>query len=154
MENNDEIIDSGINTDENLAFSGFAKQYLLETAKWAKFLSIMGFIFIGFIVIIALFAGSIVAAASQQSQLPFGMAEGAITVVYLLIALFYFFPVYYLFLFANNAKKAILSNNNSLIELSLEKLKSHYKFLGITTIVVMAFYAIAFIIALSMGAAF
>lgn len=33
--------------------------YLKETAKWAKFLSIVGFMVVGIILLIALFAGSI-----------------------------------------------------------------------------------------------
>jgi hypothetical protein len=50
----------GINVDQT------AKSHLAETAKWAKFLSIMGFIFCGFIVLIGLFFGTFVSMLSSQ----------------------------------------------------------------------------------------
>src|SRR4051812_38378669 len=40
--------------------------FLSETARWGRFLSILGFIFCGLLVIVALFAGSLIATSMQS----------------------------------------------------------------------------------------
>lgn len=124
-----------------------AKDFLKETAKWAYFLSILGFVGIGFMVFAALFAGTLLSAMGKMNPAmgmmgsSFGMAMAA---VYLLIAALYFFPVYYLNKFASNAKAAIRENNSERLTVSLQYLKSHYKFIGIMTLVVFSMYLLMF----------
>jgi hypothetical protein len=55
------------------------------------------------------------------------MGSGFLSAIYIIIALFYFFPVYYLFQFSSKWK--LSSNDNDLINSSFEYLKSHYKFI-------------------------
>ena len=72
--------------------------YILELARWGRFISIVGFIGVGLMVIGALFAGAFIAStvSSLGSASPFGSGGGiGITIGYLLVALLYFFPVYY-----------------------------------------------------------
>ena len=74
-----------------------------------------------------MFFGSIVGAMGQYN----GMAAipGAFgTVMYLLMALLYFFPVMYLFKFSTKLKEALESNNSQVLSESFTNLKSHYKF--------------------------
>ena len=78
-----------------------AKGFLRETAKWAYFLSILGYIMVGFIVVAAIFAGAIFTTIGHMMPVEqmgmFSSAFGIImTVVYLLLAALYFFPIYYL----------------------------------------------------------
>jgi hypothetical protein len=124
-----------------------AKDFLRETAKWAYFLSIMGYIFIGLLVVVAIFAGSIF--ASMSSSMPgMGMMAGMGTVIgglYFVIAALYFFPIYYLNKFAVNTKKAFRDNDSEALTSSLGYLKSHYKFIGIMTLSVLILYAIIFV---------
>ncbi|MFV5688987.1 hypothetical protein ACM55M_10230 [Flavobacterium sp. ZT3R25] len=133
-----------------------AKDFLKETAKWAHFLSILGYIGIGFIALAALFAGTLF---SKFGNMAPGMgAIGSsirifITVVYLIIAILYFFPVYYLNKFGSNAKAAFRDNDSETLAASLEYLKSHYKYIGIMTLVVFSLYILMFAGMLIMGMA-
>ncbi|WP_461640021.1 hypothetical protein [Labilibaculum euxinus] len=125
-----------------------AEVYLRETAKWAKFLAIVGFIFMGFMVL-----GSFVVfalAGSMASILPFPI--GGIGFLYLVLAGVYFFPIYYLLQFANKAKLALAGKSTQSLTESMKYMKSHYKFMGIFTIVMLALYPIGMIVAIIVAA--
>lgn len=122
-----------------------AKGFLKETAKWAYFLSILGYIGISFIVLAAIFAGAVFAFIGNLSREMnnFGAMGGSfISALYLIIAAFYFFPVYYLNKFASNAKIALKDNDSKSLTASFEYLKSHYKFMGIMALIVLSLYAL------------
>ena len=129
--------------------------YLGETAKWAKFLAILGFIMCGIIAIVALFAGSFLSSSLSR----FGGGEGTavsgvlVTIIYLGIVLLYFFPCLYLFNFASKMQAAIRSNDQQLLTTSFRNLKSCYRFVGILMIIVLSFYAILLIIGIVAAAA-
>ena len=90
-----------------------AKDFLKETAKWAYFLSIVGFVGIGLMLVIAVFAGTIFASMGSAMGGAFGSSFGAaMGFVYVFIAAIYFFPVFYLFKFSVNAKKAFYPFNS------------------------------------------
>jgi len=137
-----------------LQLDSTAKDFLKETAKWAYFLSIIGFIGIGFLLLFAIFAGTIF--STMGSSMPgmgaygssFGAAIGA---VYFVMAALYFFPVYYLFKFSSNAKKAFRDNDSVALTESFGYLKSHYKFFGILMIILLAIYALFFVFAILGG---
>jgi hypothetical protein len=134
-----------------------AKDFLKETAKWAYFLTILGYIGIGFMVFAALFASTLFS-AMRNTAMPMG-AMGAsfgimISVVYMIIAALYFFPVYYLNRFASNAKAAFRDNNSETLAVSLRYLKSHYKYIGIMTLVVFSMYLLMFLGIIVSGVAF
>ena len=122
-----------------------AKGFLKEATKWAYFLSILGYIGIGFIVVAAVFAGALFAFIGNLSREmnSFGAMGGSfISAFYLMIAAFYFFPVYYLNKFASNAKIALRDNDSKSLAASFEYLKSHYKFMGIVALVILSLYAL------------
>ena len=122
-----------------------AINYLNEAAKWGKFLSIMGFIFCGLLVIFAFFAGTIMATSFSQLGATFGPGFGTIlTIIYLAIALLYFFPCLYLFRFSVKMQQALRSNDQLSLTESFKNLKSNFKFLGILTICILSFYVLAF----------
>jgi hypothetical protein len=136
---NDNIIDAGTTYQGGqLTVSPMASGYLNETGKWAKFLAIVGFCMIGLLVIGAIFAGSMFSAMGADMPVP----GFFITFMYLLLALFYFFPIYYLFKFAKHIRLAIVSKSTSDLESALENLKSHYKFIGILMIVILSIYVL------------
>ncbi|MGO4773880.1 hypothetical protein ACEN2I_19710 [Flavobacterium sp. W22_SRS_FK3] len=131
-----------------------AKDFLKETAKWAYFLSILGFIGVGIMVIIALFAGTLF--STLGSTVPgMGSVGGSfgvmIGVVYFALAGIYFFPVYYLNKFAANAKRAFRENDSEALTNSFEYLKSHYKFIGIFTLSIMILYGLILVFAVIGG---
>ncbi len=139
---------------EELRLNETSIGFLRETAKWAYFLSIMGFIGIAFIVLMAFFMGSIMGSVGAiGGDTEIGMMGGFITVIYLLIAVLYFFPVLYLFKFASRMKHAVHSNNTDVMTSAFENLKSHYKFMGILTIVMISIYILVILFAILGGAA-
>ena len=130
------------NTD--LVITTSSKNYLLYAAKWAGFLSIIGFISLGLMILAGLGLG--IAGGSSQF--------GIIGFIYLGMAVIYFFPIYYLYLFAQKIKKAVNSTSQSDLEGGFENLKSCFKFLGIFTIIIISLYILMFLVAIVAGAAF
>lgn len=127
-----------------------AKDYLKESGKWCKFLSIMGFIGIGLMVLAGVFmgfAGSL-AGMNQMSNLPSTFPTAILSMVYIVMALIYFFPVYYLYKYSVKIIDAVNSNDSNGLEKGLGYLKSHHKFLGITMLVILSLYALIFIVAI------
>lgn len=142
----------------NFVLSDESESFLKETAKWAYFLSILGFVFIGIMVLFALFMGAFLSKLGSMGgssmgnpMSMMGNMGGFMAVIYLIIALIYFFPVYYLFQFSSKAKFAFKSNDNDKLNESFLFLKSHYKFMGIMALIMVAFYGIFFLIAFLIG---
>lgn len=121
--------------------------YLGEAAKWAKFLAIMGFIFCGLMIIIALFAGSIIGAAvsAAGSGMSSMLGTGFFTTIYLIIGAIYFFPCLYLFRFASQMQDAIRNHEQNRLQDSFKNLKSCFKFMGILIIIMLCFYVLVII---------
>lgn len=123
---------------------------LNETGNWGRFLSILGFCFVGLMLIISLFAGSIFSA--MDDQIPFPTIF--ITVLYVFLAAVYFFPIYYLFKFSTKIKSALINKDSQQLDDAFKNLKSHYKFIGILAAVVLILYALLFIGGLIAGSIF
>ena len=155
MEQNEEGVENTnpeVIEEDSMTVTSNAIFYLKETANWAQFLSILGFILIGFMVIGSIFAGTIFSQFDEFAALPFpGFLIGA---MYLIFAIFYFFPVYYLYKFSSHIKNSIVIKDSIALEAGLKNLKSHYKFLGVTTIVVIALYILLIIVGIFVGSMF
>ncbi|RUT78616.1 DUF5362 family protein [Ancylomarina longa] len=124
--------------------------YLNETRKWTIFLSILGFIFIGLMVVASLFMGVIFGSISNDVAIS-GAASMGMGVAYILIAILYFFPIFYLYKFSNYSKNAIENKDSNVLNLAFKNLKSHYKFMGILTIIILSIYLLAFLIMAIVG---
>ena len=136
-----------VENGENLIIDWRSKEFLKETAKWTKFLAILGFVGIGLMVLgslVMLFAPS---SLMSNGDFPFG-GKIFMMLLYLAFAVLYYFPISYLYQFLENTKKAIENNDNNAIRDAFEFLKSHYKFMGILTIILLSFYAIIIFIGL------
>ncbi|HLN95764.1 MAG TPA: DUF5362 family protein [Flavobacterium sp.] len=142
---------------ENSSFDNFdvqlneaGRSFLRATGKWAMFLSIIGFIFMGFMILGAMAMFTVGSFASGAA--PFGGMGGAlIGTIYLVVAVLYFFPIYYLFQFSSRIKRAFEENDSVVLNDALGSLKSHYKFIGIFTIVFIALYIVLIFIAVAAG---
>lgn len=137
------------NTDEKLDLNEIAVNYLKETAKWGKFLAIVQFVGIALVVLIAFIIGIFLpemnSAFSQASALPPGLGGGFIMAMYLILAVIMFFPALYLYNYSIKLKSAIEEKNSEVLMEAFKNQKSLYKFFGIFTIVMIAFYAIIFV---------
>ncbi|KGO95165.1 DUF5362 family protein [Flavobacterium subsaxonicum] len=156
MENNAPYQDtkSAFDTFE-LQLTPQAQAFLKETAKWATFLAIVGFLCVAFGIMLGIFyvamASTIFAGPGMPTQMQYvGPALGAVFIIGSLITIF---PIIYLLQFASKTKAALSENNTEKLTGALSSLKSHYKFVGIFTIIVIALYIFAIIAAVVAGAA-
>jgi len=138
--------------EEKLIISDLSKKYLNETRKWSNFLGIMGFISVGIMVIagIAMFAVFSFLPEANNSVMLFDFRYLAL--VYIILAVIYFFPANYLYQFSSKVKTALAKTNNDELEKSFGLLKSLYKFAGIATIVILLLYPALIITFVIIGA--
>ena len=121
--------------------------YLAEARKWAKLLSIIGFIGLGIMAV-----GSFAVGAMFDRLYDYGMDSPAfpgsfLTVFYLIITLVAFFPVWYLYKFSVNLGHALDKGQEEELTSSFRYLRSHYKYLGILTIIMIAFFTLMMVVA-------
>ncbi len=124
--------------------------YLLETAKWGNFLAIIGYILMGLLALLSLFMMFGMSQLIANQVFPIWIMG----VVYLAMAGVYWFPVTYLYRFSAQMKQAVLSRNEGLYTSGFANLKSLFKFFGIFTIVILALYALAIVVAIPMAMLF
>ncbi|MGV6860224.1 MAG: DUF5362 family protein [Putridiphycobacter sp.] len=136
----DEILDSNSSQNE-LQLNSQMKNDLLTSAKWGKFLSIVGFIGLGLMLLGAISVFSV----GSNVRSPFGPNPAIIGVTYLIFVILYFFPIYYLFQFSAKIKEAVSGNNSLSLQEGFNFLAKQYKFVGILTIVVLSIYVLAII---------
>ncbi len=136
--------------EEKLSLNELAIDALRVSAKWCLFLAIIGFIGIGFMVIAGLVM--MVAMSAIPSDMggpmesnPIFALKAYFGVFYIVLAVLYFFPVYYLYNYAKGTKEALQSGNEDTLANALVNLKSHHKFLGILTIILLSVYLITII---------
>jgi hypothetical protein len=122
--------------------------FLLKTAKWGKFLAILGFI-VTFFLFLAGILMSFVLGMLPDEMIPLNMpfSPRVFSVFYIVIAGIYIVPVIFLNSFCNNAIKAIENSSTANLTVSLKNLKNLFVFVGISTIVILSFYTIILIIA-------
>ncbi len=115
-----------------LELNNNAIKQLSLTRKWALFLSIIGFVFIGLIILTVVIAFSLSGNDNPSSGLQF--------LPLLVISTVYFFPIYFLFQFSSYSKKAVKNNDSIQFSKALKYLKNHYQFMGILIIILTGFY--------------
>ncbi|MDC0230424.1 hypothetical protein OAK19_00525 [Aureispira] len=133
-----EQLDSGI-TDE-LSISTASQDFLLTTCKWTKFLAILGFIFIGFMIlgIVSFFLiGQAFSSGAGGGIAGMGMM---LMPIYLLIIAVNFYPTRFLYRFSTLTKDGIENNSNDLITSGFENLKSFFKFIGMLMAIILGIY--------------
>lgn len=124
-----------------------ANAHLSSTAKWAKFISIVGFVMSALFVLVAIFAKSFF-----SSILAGGYINSSVfTVTYLIIALLFFLPNLFLFNYSSKMLHALAGNDQESLAGSFAQLKAYFKFIGILMIICIAMYALAFLLGI-MGA--
>jgi len=117
---------------------------LRRTRPWVMFMSILMWVGVGFMLIggvFMLFAG-VAGSAFGETGLPEGVMFVVLAMVYGLMAFLYIFPAIFLWRYASRIGRMLSTASVSELEGALEAQKSFWKFIGIMTIVVMAFYAV------------
>ncbi|HUF18392.1 MAG TPA: type II secretion system protein GspG [Thermoanaerobaculia bacterium] len=112
---------------------------LRRTKPWVRFLSVLGFIAAGFMVLAGL-ALAVIAMVSEGPEFPgiFGLIVG---LLYFLLALLYIFPSLYLSRYATAIGRALRPGpKSSAVEEALGHQKSFWKFAGIMALVMLLLY--------------
>jgi uncharacterized membrane protein len=131
--------------EPELQIDAIGQAHLAETAKWGMFLSILGFIGSAVIVIVALIVAGKLGGyrGSYGEAANFGV--GTIMVVYLVIAIIYFFMSFFLYRFSSKMKTALQSTDQESLNYAFLNLKNLYKMMGIITIVYLALMVLGLI---------
>ena len=127
-----------------LGIDNISKSHLSEAAKWARFLAICGFIFLGLMIIYGLVISSVVAImtskmsevdnTSKARDLSNIMGIGMV-IFYIICAVIAFFPYYFLLRFSNKMKAALISNDQDALNSSFQNLKILYRYMSILMII-------------------
>lgn len=137
--------------EEGLSLNDTSQYHLGQTAKWGKFLAIAGFIMCGLLVVFGLGFGFFMSSMiSQIDEVTPGLGSmySGMGLIYVGLAALYFFPTLNLYRFSKRAKLALETQNSEEIASSFDQLHSLFKFMGIMTIIVLGFYAIAIVFGL------
>ncbi|MBN1599176.1 MAG: hypothetical protein JW894_12855 [Bacteroidales bacterium] len=135
--------ESDTKKENKIELSTESIENLDQTRKWAGFLAILGFVFIGLMVLAGFSMGAIMSTLTGDIGTP--VPTFLFGFIYLVFAVIYFFPVLYLFRFSAWTKKAIHDNDSNNINLALRNLKAHYQYIGILTIIILAMYLLILI---------
>jgi type III secretory pathway component EscS len=125
--------------------------YLKETAKWGKFLAILGFVLCGFMALLGVLMGTVF----NRTSVPTGSLapQIGILVLYIAIGVIYLFPSLYLYRFSTKAMSALENLNNDELSEAFKNHKAFFKFIGVFSIIMLIGYGILLIFILLMGGA-
>jgi len=126
-----------------IEFSG--EEFLKTAAQWGQFIAIFNFVGVGFLLVMAILMialGSTLQEYQDFAEYPLGLMGG----LYIIMAVIYFFPAYFLSRSCSNIKEAFLNRNESVLTKAFEYLKSMSLFLGILYIISLLILVFAIVI--------
>lgn len=121
-------------------------KYLNSTRKWTMFFAVLGFIFIGLILIAGIVAGAFLT-IFNSGMAGTGIPQWLLAVIFLVVAVIYFFPVLFLFRFSSNMRDAVHSLSQEKIKKAFRNLKAYVTYIGVLLIIGLCFYVTALVIA-------
>ena len=122
-----------MSSKEALVLNEEIRAHLLESAKWAKFLAVLGYIMITLMVLMLL---SFFFFFSKSSR--FSENEGLTIFPFLMICIYYL-PIRFLYQYAQRIKVAVRSNDLDVLTSAFKSLKLHYK---VIAIIIISFFAL------------
>jgi hypothetical protein len=114
--------------------------------KWTMFIAIIGFILLGLLLIIGLIAGTFLS-AFKLGETGLGIPESLGLIVVFVVAVVYFFPVFFLFRFSKHTGNAVQSLNKEELHKAFKNLKSYVVYLGVLIIIGLSIYVMALVFA-------
>jgi len=131
-----------------LEFDHQASAYIVQSAKWSKFMSIVWFVLCGLIVLASFFIGSLLNASANTARVDRAYSAGyqiGIILCYIIMAAILLVPNILRYQFAVKALRAVRDSDQQSLNDSLRKLGTYNKYWGILTIIVLAIYILAFL---------
>jgi amino acid transporter len=135
-----------------LSIDPICKSHLTDTAKWAKFLAIVGMVLCILFVIVGIIAAISFSNADPDLQRRFrsrgadGNTAGfgvAAMIMYIIVAIIYFFPCMFTLRFANHMQNALRANDQTSLNESFKNLKVAFRYIGILTIIFIALFLLS-----------
>lgn len=142
--NAEEQMENTQSTEKQIVITEEIKEYLLVSAKWSKFIAIVGFIGLAFFVLMGIFMMFGFPVFHSLSRSVPGIVYG---ILYIIISIIYILPILYLYRFAVSMKEGVLRNDEYEMTNGFLNLKKMTKFTGIMTIVILGLYALMIVIA-------
>lgn len=113
---------------------------LKQTKPWVTFLSVMGFIGSGLMLLSGIFM--MIAGAFVPKSGPTPFSPMLLGLFYLPMAFLYIYPSLKLWGYSSAIGRLLMQNSSANLEAALAQQKSFWKFLGILTIAMMVLYAL------------
>lgn len=133
MENTEEVQE-----ELKLSVTEEMRSHIYDTAKWAGFLAIVGFVVTGLMIFMAFAIGAVLntnpTIAAMFGQMA-SLGGATITAVFLIYAFVIFYPSLLLFKYASKAKSGVLYGEQASLDEAMGKMKSLFKFWGILIII-------------------
>jgi hypothetical protein len=121
-------------------------KHLNATRKWTTFLSVLGFIFLGLLVVAGLFT-SLFLTTFKTQEANLGIPESVMIIIFIVVVAINFLPVFFLFRFSRNTRDGIQNLNLSKLEKGFNNLRLYFTYIGIMVIVVLTIYVVALLAA-------
>ena len=120
--------------------------HLNSTRKWTMFLSVLGFIFLGLLIVTGL-ATSLFLTTFKTTEANLGVPESMMILIFIIVGAIYFFPVFFLFRFSRNTRDAIQNLDQQKLKKGFRNLRLYFTYIGIMVIVVLTIYVVALLFA-------
>lgn len=129
-----------------LVINDRTREILGATVKWSKFLAVLCLVYCGFLLLGAIsmcmmggFVGERFTSAADLKPLSMALFG----VIYIVLAVVYFFPAIYLYRFSERLPQALADNNIDEVNTALDYHRKYYKYIGIFVIITIAVYMIS-----------
>lgn len=139
-------ISEPVQVPNSVELNSEALRYLESIRKWTKFFAILGCIGIGLMVVLALTMGTILTGISNMANngdYPFPTI--LFTIIYLLLAGAYVYPVVSLYKFSNSLGQMLENKESNMATEAFKHFNGHLRYIGVFTIIIMGLYALLFL---------
>ena len=138
----------------SLTIDQATKTNLSETARWARFLAIVGFVFLLLMVLVGIYSTLTINRFEDNYREMGGLgatgmfssAGTGVALMYILMAVIWFFPLLFTLRFANHMQRALQNNDQELLAASFLNLKVCFRYLGIITVIFLALIALSMLL--------
>lgn len=138
----------------SLSIDPVTKTHLSETARWARFLAIFGMIVLALGLVVSLMGATIFTrffgfptGIEDDTNTSLGAMRIGMVVGTIITLAIFFFPLLFLLRFANDMRRALVTNDQARLNQSFQNLKVYFRYLGILVIIFLVLYGIIIAIA-------
>ena len=150
MDNLKESRENAASADLNLSPS--VQKYLKTAARWAKFLALMGFVFVGLMILAGLFIGVIynITESDMMMDQEMSIPSLLLSFLYISLAVILLIPNLFMNSFANKMVKSIENRDEILLSKSFRSLKNWFLYFFLSVVVLIILYVVGLIFGLSL----